>query len=167
MTPAPAADRRPGAPDATDPAVIHASAVGHCGRGCLILGAAGSGKTALALAMLALGAELIADDRVAVRDSADGPRLDPVPHLAGLIEIRGAGILRLRRHASDVPLWLAADLDREAPARMPPRTHARVADHDIPAIACRGWAGAAAGLMAILSAGVLPDPEFFPTGGLR
>lgn len=45
---------------------LHASAVALGPRGLLILGAAGAGKTTLALALVALGAELVADDRVLV-----------------------------------------------------------------------------------------------------
>ncbi len=46
---------------------LHASAVAVDGRGCLITGASASGKSTLALEMIALGAELVADDRVDVR----------------------------------------------------------------------------------------------------
>lgn len=131
----------------------------------MILGAAGSGKTSLALGMIALGADLVADDRVAIADTASGPALAPVPHLAGLVEIRGAGILKLARHATAAPLWLAADLDRAESERMPPRHEIELAGHSVPVIACAGWSGAAAALMAILAAGVLPDPEYFAREG--
>ncbi|MEO1532556.1 MAG: serine kinase, partial [Pseudomonadota bacterium] len=54
---------------ATGPAVpdpLHASAVALGERGLLILGPSGAGKTRLALELVALGAELVADDRVIV-----------------------------------------------------------------------------------------------------
>jgi len=163
MTPA------PGSHDVAQATILHATAVARRGRGCVLLGAAGSGKTSLALQMIALGAELIADDRVAVRHAASGPVLGPVlgpvPHLAGLIEIRGAGMLKLPSHAEDVPLWLAADLDSTASERMPPRREIELAGIAVPVLACGGWSGAAAALTAILTAGVLPDPEYFPREG--
>lgn len=143
-------------------ATIHASAVAHCGRGCLILGRAGSGKTTLALEMMALGAVLIADDRVRLTRAGARLALAPPPQLAGLIEIRGAGILRVARHAAGVDLWLAADLDRAAPERMPPAAETVVRGVAVPSIPCRGRPAAAASLMAILAAGRLPDPEFLP-----
>jgi len=43
---------------------IHASCVAVDGKGLLITGASGSGKSALALQLMAFGAHLIADDRV-------------------------------------------------------------------------------------------------------
>ena len=52
---------------------IHASAVALDGRGLLILGAAGSGKSALALELMARGARLVSDDQVAL--SVEGGRL--------------------------------------------------------------------------------------------
>ncbi len=77
---------------------IHATAVIYRESGVLILGASGSGKSALALAVLALArmsdrfGALIGDDRVWVR--AMGGRLiaSGARHMAGLIERRSAGM---------------------------------------------------------------------------
>ena len=52
--------------DATTLAV-HATCVAVNGKGVLIVGASGSGKSTLALQMLAMGAELVADDQVILR----------------------------------------------------------------------------------------------------
>ena len=77
---------------------IHASAVlvGH--RGILIRGPSGSGKSRLALSVLQSGtgfARLVGDDRVHL-EAAHGRLLMRPPHvLAGLIEVRGLGIVRL------------------------------------------------------------------------
>ena len=49
------------APDA-DLTILHASTVAIAGRGLLILGASGAGKSALALSLIALGAMLVADE---------------------------------------------------------------------------------------------------------
>ena len=76
-------------------AQLHASAVAVEGRGCLITGAAGSGKSTLALEMVALGAELVADDRVDIRRSGKALLLSAPASIAGLVEARGVGILRL------------------------------------------------------------------------
>ena len=77
---------------------IHATAVVYGESGVIILGGSGSGKSALALALLArakmtgrFGA-LIGDDRVWVR-AADGRLVaSGAPHMAGLIERRAAGM---------------------------------------------------------------------------
>ena len=70
---------------------MHASCAARHGQGVLVLGPAGSGKSSLILALITSGFMLVADDRVDVSDGvAHGP-----PSLAGLLEVRGAGIIRL------------------------------------------------------------------------
>ena len=144
---------------ATGPLILHASAAAVAGRGLLIVGGAGRGKTSLLLELLALGAELVADDRVLVSSAGDGVRLSPSPRLEGLVEIRGAGILDTGRF-TDAPLWLIADLDRAPAARMPEWRHLTVAGQSCPVIDCDRRPATSATLMAILRAGHLPDPEF-------
>lgn len=63
-------------------------------RGALIEGPSGVGKSDLALRTLDAGFRLVADDRVVA--FASGGKLYGKPHetLAGLIEIRGLGIVR-------------------------------------------------------------------------
>lgn len=98
---------------------LHASAVAVDGRGVLILGGAGSGKSALALELIARGAALVADDRTHVtrRDGAlHGAAPAPI---AGLIEARFVGILG-PMPARAAQLALAVDLDRTETARLPP-----------------------------------------------
>jgi HPr kinase/phosphorylase len=101
---------------------VHASAVAIGGRGVLIRGASGSGKSSLVLQMLTAGdhgSALVADDRVDLR--AEGGRLmAAVPHLlAGLLEVRGHGILRLP-YVSPVAVALVVDLRPSADCpRMP------------------------------------------------
>jgi HPr kinase/phosphorylase len=56
-----------------------------------MVGPSGSGKSDLALQLLSRGFELVADDQV---DIADGVASCPT-ELAGLLEIRGIGIVRL------------------------------------------------------------------------
>jgi serine kinase of HPr protein (carbohydrate metabolism regulator) len=83
--------------------------------GVLLRGASGSGKSVLAMSLLerwesrGKAAFLVADDRVELR-LADGQlRMHTHPELAGLIELRGRGIVR-RPHKNDVPLHLVIDL---------------------------------------------------------
>jgi serine kinase of HPr protein (carbohydrate metabolism regulator) len=90
---------------------VHASAVRFAGRGILVRGASGSGKSALVLQLLFADPEarLVADDRVAL--SIDTGRLvATVPEaLAGLLEVRGQGIIR-RPYLSPAPVDLVVDL---------------------------------------------------------
>jgi HPr kinase/phosphorylase len=96
----------------SDDATVHASAVLVGELGVLIRGASGSGKSSLALGLIAAdpgGTWLVADDRV-VLDTAGGRLLASVPEpLAGLIEIRGQGIFRVR-YVSPVVARLVVDL---------------------------------------------------------
>ncbi len=127
----------------TGDATIHASAVCVAGNGLLILGASGSGKSGLALRMIALGAELVADDRVALSRVGDELRAAPPRALAGRIEARGIGVLSLP-HLASAPLSLAVDLDAAPEARMPQaRTFARagvgielICGRGVPNLAC-------------------------------
>ena len=98
--------------------VIQASAVVIAGRALLIEGPPGSGKSSLALALIERGAGLIGDDAVTV--SAEGERLiaSPPPRIAGLIEVRGVGLVRLPL-APAAPVALILTLGSPEPARLP------------------------------------------------
>ncbi len=109
----------------TEPAgarILHASCVALNDRAVLITGASGSGKSGLALALMAYGATLVADDRTVIRPGTgpDGPYVltgSPAP-ISGLIEARGIGILPAQTQ-SDVPLALVVDMDQSEQARLP------------------------------------------------
>ncbi|MDE2334473.1 MAG: aldolase [Rhodospirillales bacterium] len=99
---------------------VHGSCAARAGSGILLLGPPGSGKSDLLLRLLDRGFVLVADDRVDVEDGfARAP-----PALAGLLEIRGLGILRLPS-LGGVRLALAARLVAAAEvARLPERAAA-------------------------------------------
>ena len=104
----------------SDAQPLHASCVAVEGRGLLILGPSGSGKSALALQLMAHGARLVADDRCLVVPR-DGRLLASCPPaLSGLIEARGVGILRADPLAEAV-LALTVDLGQSESERLPPR----------------------------------------------
>ncbi|HUF86508.1 MAG TPA: serine kinase [Thermohalobaculum sp.] len=139
---------------------LHASAVAVDGRGLLIVGRAGAGKTTLALEMIALGAELVADDRVAAApDGAGRLWLSAPARLAGLVEVRGFGLARLPRRAG-AALALIADLDRAAPARLPEPCTRALAGIACRVFLCKGKPGLAAALTCLLRAPEWPGPEY-------
>ena len=105
-------------PDARQ--LLHATCVAAGDRGLLILGGSGTGKSALALKLIALGAALVADDQVAVEPDGDALRaFCPRDAIRGMIEARGFGILHMQAQTS-ARLILALDLDRIEGARLPP-----------------------------------------------
>ncbi len=70
---------------------LHASCVARDGSAVLLTGPAGAGKSDLALRLIDRGFVLVADDQVIVEDGcARAPEA-----LAGLIELRGLGLLRV------------------------------------------------------------------------
>lgn len=98
---------------------IHASCAARDGAGVLLLGPPGVGKSDLTLRLIDRGFLLVADDRVEIVDGVAWP---PAA-LAGLIEVRGLGLLRLP-HRDRARLALAVELCAEAPERLPqPRRH--------------------------------------------
>ena len=105
---------------------IHGSCVSRDGDGILLIGPPGAGKSDLLLRLLARGFELVADDRVDVVEGI----ARPAPALAGLLEVRGLGIVRLP-HVASARLALAVVLAACA-ERMPAPT--RYEAFDLPQV---------------------------------
>ena len=99
--------------------LAHASAVAIGGRAVLIQGASGAGKSGLALRLIALGASLVADDRVVLERAGGGIRARAPEPLRGLIEARGVGLLRAGAALDEAEVGLVVDLDFAPAARMP------------------------------------------------
>jgi HPr kinase/phosphorylase len=82
---------------------IHGTAIAFGEAGVLIRGVPGSGKSTLALRLIdaegfgagnvPLRAKLVADDQVELTRKDDGLFASPPPLLAGLLELRGIGIM--------------------------------------------------------------------------
>lgn len=108
----------PATPDTPPDSILHATCVAVAGRGLLITGASGRGKSALALQMMGLGAALVADDRVELRRTGNALTASAPPAIGGLIEARGLGLLRADP-AGPTPVFALLDLDRDEPDRLP------------------------------------------------
>jgi HPr kinase/phosphorylase len=107
---------------AADRVNLHGSCVALSGRGVLILGPSGTGKSALALVLMAYGCDLVSDDRtdVTLRDGAlEATAPDAIE---GRIEARGVGLLRADAVKS-ARLVLAVDLAHLESARLPQPRH--------------------------------------------
>lgn len=98
---------------------LHATCVQLGGVGVVLLGASGVGKSDLALQLIDAGALLVADDQLEVEATPTGLLGRPAETLAGLLEVRGIGILRLP-YCRASPLGLVVELDDAKPgARLP------------------------------------------------
>jgi HPr kinase/phosphorylase len=84
---------------------VYGSCASKDGEAVLILGPSGSGKSELVVRLIARGFALVADDQVEVLDGM----ARPPAALAGLLEVRGLGILRLDA-VYPVPLRLIVEL---------------------------------------------------------
>src|ERR1700760_1068946 len=92
---------------------IHASCVAIKGKGVLILGESGAGKSDLALRLIDEGAKLVADDRVELYAAQSALCARAPKSIAGLIEVRGLGVIALRCRKS-IALALAVKLGTTA-----------------------------------------------------
>lgn len=81
-------------------------------RAVLLRGPSGAGKSDLALRLIHDGARLVADDQTHVARRGRSLIATPPPSLAGLIEARGIGIVRLPRSQllARAPVALLVDL---------------------------------------------------------
>lgn len=95
---------------------IHATCVAIAGRGVLIVGRSGSGKSDLALRLLDRGARLVSDDYTQI-DAREGKLIATAPAtIAGRMEVRGIGIIAVDPLPS-VPIALR--VDALPPERLP------------------------------------------------
>ncbi|MFQ6547219.1 HPr kinase/phosphorylase [Aestuariibius sp. 2305UL40-4] len=116
--------------DATE-TVIHASAVAVANRALVILGPAGSGKSALALDLMAYGATLLADDRTRLVRTDGQILASAPPTLPPLIEARGIGLLNATL-APPTPVAAAIDLGQTETGRLPPMRQITFLDRPVP-----------------------------------
>lgn len=112
---------------------LHASCVALDSRGLLILGPSGAGKSSLALALMALGAGLVADDRTDLRAEGGQVIADAPAELRGRIEARGVGILAARA-VGPVALALIVDLGQQESDRLPPQREFRLLGQVFPLV---------------------------------
>ena len=89
------------------------TAVSIDGRGLLIAGEAGAGKSSLALALIDRGATLIGDDGIVIEDESGHPVAQPPKTTRGLLEVRNVGLVEL--DTAEAPIALVLQLTTLAP----------------------------------------------------
>ncbi|NAZ37939.1 HPr kinase/phosphorylase [Rubellimicrobium sp. CFH 75288] len=109
----------PAAAGGTERLVLHATTVAWGDRGLVLLGPSGSGKSAIALEMMAWGCRLVADDRTELRREGDRIIAAAPPGLPPLIEARGIGLLPAELQA-EAEVAALLDLALEEETRLPP-----------------------------------------------
>ena len=119
----------------TERALLHATAVAIEGRAVLLRGASAAGKSDLALRLIDAGARLVADDQSELFRRGDALIVRAPATIAGLLEVRGIGIVRLNALA-EAPVALLVDLvPAETLERLPARRSERILGLGLPLIA--------------------------------
>lgn len=113
--------------------IIHASSVAYAGAGVLITGRSGSGKSSLALRMMAVGASLVSDDRTRLQRHGTDLLADAPETIRGQIEARFVGILPAQS-AGPMPVRLIVDLDQTETERLPPIRHRVILGCELPVL---------------------------------
>jgi HPr kinase/phosphorylase len=130
---------------------LHASCAAREGAAVLLLGPSGAGKSDLLLRLLDRGFALVADDQVQIEN---GEAWAP-SSLAGLVEARGLGILRLP-YLKRAKLALVVRLERSERLPVP----ARYEDLDLPMVSLDPWPASAPYLVEMALAGALGKVPF-------
>ena len=118
-----------------EPILIHATAVAIDGHGVLLRGVPGSGKSDLALRLIDAGARLVADDQSELSRRGETIVARAPATIAGLIELRGIGILRLEPLA-EASVALIVDLvPPQSLERLPSRRREAILGIELPVIA--------------------------------
>jgi HPr kinase/phosphorylase len=122
-------------------ATVHASAVLVGARAVLIRGASGVGKSRLAWQLIEAGrgravrfTKLVGDDRVHLQATGGRLLVRPAEALAGLVELRGVGILR-RDHEPCAVIGLVVDLGAPDAERLPERRETVIEGIALPRLA--------------------------------
>jgi HPr kinase/phosphorylase len=137
-------------------ATIHASAVLVGARAVLIRGPSGVGKSRLALELMEAPrwgimhfARLVGDDRVYVEAAGGRLLVRPAPTLAGLIELRGLGILK-RDYEACAVVGLVVDLGADDAQRLPERSDAIIEGVALPRLPVAQGVGALPAVLATI-----------------
>ena len=141
------------------PQNMHGTAIILGDRGVLITGGSGSGKTALALALIAQArrersfARLVSDDQVFLSDHGGRLICSAPPTISGLIEVRGLGPQPIAAEQSAVVDLVVRLAPADNTERFPEEATAMLAGCPVPCLdlAERNAAGATAAVAARLS----------------
>ena len=112
--------------------MVHATTVAKDGRGVVIAGRSGSGKSDLALRLIDRGFVLVSDDQTMISKSGERLIATAPGTIRGKIEVRGIGILEMpNAESAAVSLWV--ELSNEI-KRLPDDEKHKILGVDVPQI---------------------------------
>ena len=113
--------------------VVHASCVDVNGSGVLIVGRSGSGKSSLAINLLALGSKLVADDQCKLVRKNNSFRISKPASLPKSIEIRGVGLVSVPM-VKETSLDWVVNMDEVEKERMPTPQFTKIGGFRVPTV---------------------------------
>ena len=113
--------------------IMHATCVDVNGSGVLIIGRSGSGKSSLAINLLALGAKLVADDQCELVRKNNSCRIFKPASLPKSIEIRGVGLVSVPM-VNETSLDWVVNMDEVEKERMPTPQFTEIGGFRVPTV---------------------------------
>ena len=113
--------------------IMHATCVDVNGSGVLIIGRPGSGKSSIAINLLALGATLVADDQCELVRKNNRFYIYKPASLPESIEIRGVGLLSVPM-VNETSLDWVVNMDEAEKERMPTPRFTEIGDFRVPTV---------------------------------
>ena len=116
-----------------DSPIMHATCVDINGSGVLIVGRSGSGKSSLAINLIALGSTLVADDQCEIVKKNNKLSVFKPTSLPSSIEIRGVGLVSAPMVVETSLDWVV-NMDEAETQRMPDLQFTEIDCYRIPTI---------------------------------
>ena len=113
--------------------IMHATCVDVNGSGVLIVGRSGSGKSSLAINLLALGSTLVADDQCELVRKNNRFRISKPASLPKSIEIRGVGLVSVPIINETSLDWIV-NMDELEKERMPTPRFTEIGGFRVPTV---------------------------------
>ena len=113
--------------------IIHATCVDINGSGVLIVGRSGSGKSSLAVNLLALGSTLVADDQCELVKKNNKIRISKPASLPNSVEIRGIGLVSVPMVIETSLDWVV-NMDEAETERMPNLRFTEIDGYRVPTV---------------------------------
>ena len=113
--------------------IMHATCVDVNGSGVLIIGRSGSGKSSLAINLLALGSTLVADDQCKLVRKNNRYRISKPASLPNSIEIRGIGLVSVPM-VNETNLDWVVNMDKAEKERMPSPRFTEIGGFRVPTV---------------------------------
>ena len=130
--------------------IMHASCVDVNGSGVLIVGRSGSGKSSLAINLLALGSKLVADDQCELIRKSNGFRISKPASLPKSIEIRGVGLVSVPM-VNETSLDWVVNMDEVEKERMPTPRFTEIGGFRVPTVFGKEMDGLASRIYVLVS----------------